>query len=134
MTPDRSPLAPHLAMVDSMELDTDPEESEIVSDPEEYLEEGESGFISHITDTEHMRHNTRFLILSCHWPILLIVSSHWSVCRGMGDTLEVRGRGQLRAAPGAPGASHLWSGDIGQRTEVSRGCGTLSALEDSATK
>ena len=58
VTPDRSPLAPHLTMVDSMELDSDPEESEIVSDPEEYLEEGESGFISHLTDAEHMRHNT----------------------------------------------------------------------------
>ena len=58
VTPDRSPLAPHLAMVDSMELDSDPEESEIVSDPEEYLEEGESGFISHMTDTEITRHNT----------------------------------------------------------------------------
>ena len=122
MTPDRSPLAPHLAMVDSMELDTDPEESEIVSDPEEYLEEGESGFISHITDTEHMRHNTRYLILFSYWSVLLILSSDWSVCRDTEDTLEVRGRGQLRAAPGVPGASHQWSGDIGQRTEVSRGC------------
>ena len=56
VTPDRSPGAAHLAMVDSMELDTDPDDSEIVSDPEEYLEEGESGFISHMTDSE-LRHN-----------------------------------------------------------------------------
>ena len=35
---------------DDMDLESDPDESEIVSDPEEYLEEGESGFISHHTD------------------------------------------------------------------------------------
>ena len=43
VTPDR----PGMVFQD-MELDTDPEESDILSEGEE-LEEGESGFISHIT-------------------------------------------------------------------------------------
>ena len=54
MTPDRVEM-PEDDDDDNVELETDPDESEIVSDPEEYLEEGESGFISHQTeDTLHL--------------------------------------------------------------------------------
>ena len=43
-TPDRH----HLPDLDSPELsDTDPDDSDIISDPEDYMEEGESGFLSH---------------------------------------------------------------------------------------
>ena len=49
VTPDNNPHHLDTDNMEDMELDYDPDESEIVSDPEEYLEEGESGFISHIT-------------------------------------------------------------------------------------
>ena len=50
VTPDREWLLhDDINNDDDDQLDTEPDESEIVSDPEEYLEEGESGFISHHT-------------------------------------------------------------------------------------
>ena len=43
-TPDRH----NLPELDSPPMsDTDPDESDIISDPEDYMEEGESGFMSH---------------------------------------------------------------------------------------
>jgi len=43
-TPDRH----NLPELDSPQMsDTDPDESDIISDPEDYMEEGESGFMSH---------------------------------------------------------------------------------------
>ena len=51
VTPDREWLHSNINNDDDDDdqLDTEPDESEVVSDPEEYLEEGESGFISHHT-------------------------------------------------------------------------------------